>query len=179
MVQDLLFAIKNLDSSLLSNVVKTHNTIRNTSSLDHSDPADLSSIISVSTTASFSINTIDVDNAKRVSWNNTTLVKTKTVLKLSLSLIHESLINSNTLINDSVGHVLDFDFFILSDTAVVGDIKMSLFRSFLGTSLPNVRSKYSSASSKHNVSTSVMGLQLLASSCINFTLYRFSLKLFI
>ena len=107
--------------------------------LDDTDPADFSSIVAVSTAASLCIDTINVDNSEGVAWNNTSLIEVETILLLSLCLIHEVLVNSVAVVDDSVGLILDGSLLILSDALVVRDVEMSTLNSLLGTVLPNMR----------------------------------------
>jgi len=52
----------------------------------------------------------------------------------------------------------------------MSNIQVSLFGRLLGTILPDVRSKYLSAGSKNDMSTSVMGLELLSSLRVDFNM---------
>ena len=69
-----MLIIQDRDSTFMSNVIKSHNTIRDTLGLQDADPTDLSSIITVSTAACLSINAINIDYSERVTWNNTSLI---------------------------------------------------------------------------------------------------------
>lgn len=151
-----MLIIKNLNGSFLGNIVKSDNTIRNSLTLKNSNPTDFGSVITVSTTTSFCVNTFDVNNSQSVSWNNTTLIKMESKLFFSFSLVHEILVDVVTVVNDSVGFIFNCLLFILAKTLVVSDIQMSLINGFLSTILPHMRAKHFSASSKYDVSTSMM-----------------------
>ena len=130
--------------------------------LDDTDPADFSSIVAVSTAASLCIDAINVDNSEGVAWNNTSLIEVETILLLSLCLIHEVLVNSVAVVDDSVGLILDGSLLILSDALVVRDVEMSTLNSLLGTVLPNMRAEDLTARGEDNMSASVMCTQLLS-----------------
>jgi hypothetical protein len=162
-----MLIIKNLDSSFLSNVVKTDNAIRDSLALKNSNPTNFSGVITVSTAACFSINTFNVNNSERVAWDDTSLVKMETVLFFCISFVHKVLVNVNTIVNDSVGFIFDGLFFFLTKRLIVSDVQMSLINSFLSTILPDMRSENLSARSKDDVSTSVMSSQLISSFSVN------------
>jgi len=54
------------------------------------------------TTTSLSVYASNIDYSKLVAWNNTTLIKTETVLLFSLTLIHKTFSNLNTFTDKSV-----------------------------------------------------------------------------
>jgi hypothetical protein len=99
----------------------------------------------VSTAASLSIDTFDVDNTKRISRDNTTLIEMEAKLLLSVCLVHEVLIDCVAAINDAVGLIFNSSLFFLGDTLEVSNIKMSTLSSFLGTILPDMGSQNFSA----------------------------------
>lgn len=90
---DILLLVHHVDGSLLGTIVKTDDTIRDSLSLDHLDPSNLSSAVAMSTTTSLSIDALDVHDSQLVSGYHTTLVKMEPVKFLSLSLIHETLVD--------------------------------------------------------------------------------------
>jgi len=61
----------------------------------------------VSPATSLSINAVDVDDSKLVSRYDTALVKTKSVLLLCLTLVHESLSDVNTFIDQAIGLIFN------------------------------------------------------------------------
>ena len=71
---DVLLFVHLVDGLLVSNVVESDDTIGNSLSFDQLDPANFSSTVAMGTTASFGINTFNVNNSERVSWNHTTLI---------------------------------------------------------------------------------------------------------
>jgi len=66
-------------------------------------------------TASFSVDTFDVNDSQFVSWNHTTLVEMESKLPLSLSFVHEGFADVTALVNDSIGLVLDSSFLFLGE----------------------------------------------------------------
>jgi len=117
----------------------------------------------MSTATGFSINSFDVYNSELVSRNYTTLVKMESELSLSLSFVHKRLVNTGTLVNDPVCLVLNCSFFFFRERLIVCDIQMCDFSCFLGTILPNMWAKNLSAWCEHDMSSSMMGLELLSS----------------
>jgi hypothetical protein len=91
------------------------------------------------------------------------------MLELSFLLVHKALANVDTFVDNSISCVFNSSFFILGQRFVMGNIQMSLLRCLLSTSLPNVRSKCLTASSKHNMSACVMSHKLCATCTINRT----------
>ena len=137
----------------MGNVVETDYTVRDTLGFNDTDPTDLGGIIAVSTAACLGINTIDVDNSERVAWNNTTLVEMEAELLLSFCLVHEVLVNGVAVINNSISLIFDSSLFLLSDALEMSDVQVSAFNRFLGTILPDVRSKDLTARCENNMST--------------------------
>ena len=119
------------------------------------------------TTACLSIDTINVNNSKRVSWDDTSLVKMEAKLLLSLCLIHKVLVNCMAVVDDSVCLIFDLSLLFFGNTLVVSNIQMGSFDSFLCTILPNMGTKNLAARSKDDVSSSMMSSQLLAALSIN------------
>jgi len=74
-VEDGSFTVKDLDCTLLGDILESNNTVRDTGRLEDADPTDFRSIVGVGTTACFSINSFDIDNTKRVAWHDTTLIE--------------------------------------------------------------------------------------------------------
>lgn len=175
-VHDIHLFIHNCNSSFLSYIIKTNNTIRDTLRLNKLDPPYLSCWVAVSTTACFCINSYNINNSKRVSWNNTTLIKFETKLLFCFCFIHETFIDLSTWINNTVGLIFDSTLFLFCQWSKMSNIKMCNFRCLLCTILPNVRSKYFSAWSEYNMSSSMMSLKLLSSIFINSYFYLFAFK---
>ena len=95
----------------------------------------------MSTTASLSVDTFNIDDTEGVAWDDTSLVKRETIFALSFGLIHKTFRDVVTIIDQSVGSILDLLLLLASETLIVCDIKMSLLLSLLCTSLPNVGSE--------------------------------------
>jgi hypothetical protein len=125
----------------------------------------------VSSATCLGINAVDVDNSELVSGHDTSLVKTKSVLLLSFTLVHESFGDVNTFINQTIGLVFDFKFLSFRKTLVMSYIKMSLLHCFFGTGLPNVGTEYFATGSKNNVSARVMSHKLHAAFFVHLTCY--------
>lgn len=159
-VENLLLSVKSLDGSFTSDVVKSDDTVLDFGGSEDLNPTDFRSIIAVSTAASLNVSVFDVDDSELVSWNNTSLVQSESVLELGLSLVHVEFLDLSALEDDSVGLVLNFDFLLLGQRIVMGDIKMGLLNSLLSTILPDMRTEDGSAGSKDNVSTSVVVSEL-------------------
>jgi hypothetical protein len=66
----------------------------------------------MSATASFSIDSSDVHYSKRVSWNNTTLVKTESIFHFSFAFVHESFSDFNALTDNLVGIIFNVLLFL-------------------------------------------------------------------
>jgi len=121
-IHDILFFIQLFNSFLLSNIVKSNNTIWNSLGFDNFNPSNFSSAITMGSTASFSINSGNIYNSQSVSWNNTTLIKFETILSLSFSFIHIRFSDSVTIVNCSISLVFNSFFFIFCQTLVMCDI---------------------------------------------------------
>ena len=114
----------------------------------------------MSTAACLSVDTFDIDDTERVSWDDTSLVKRKTVFTLSFGLIHKTFRDIVTIIDQSVGSILNFLLLLASETLIVCDIKMSLLLGLLCTSLPNMGSKDLAARSENEMCSGMMSLKL-------------------
>ena len=68
----------------------------------------------MSSTASLSVDTFDLNDTEGVTGDDTTLVQTEAMLTLSLSLVHEALVNRMALVNNTIGNVLDLLFLLTS-----------------------------------------------------------------
>ena len=91
----------------------------------------------------------------------------ESIVLLSFSFIHEALVDFTASINNSICSVLNFLFFLLCQTLIVSNIQVSLFGCLFGTMLPDMWSKNFSTGSKDNVSSSMMGHELLSSLSID------------
>lgn len=76
----------------------------------------------MSSAASFSVDSVDVDDAEFVARNDTALVKREPVLLFSLSLVHHALLDLSAARYDSVGFVLNGLLLFLGQRSVVSDI---------------------------------------------------------
>ena len=114
----------------------------------------------MSSTASLSIKSFNVDHSERISRDNTSLVEREAVLALSFSLVHEGLVDVARSVDSSVCIVLDGLFLFLCQRFVVSDVNMCLVLGLLSTSLPNMGSKNLFARCKDNVSARMMCLKL-------------------
>lgn len=101
-IKNFVFLVQHFNCSLSCNIVESDDTIRNSLTLDDSDPAYLSRVISMGTTTSLSVYASNIYYSKLVSWNNTSLIKTETILLFGLALIHETFSNFNTFADKSV-----------------------------------------------------------------------------
>ena len=122
LVHDIHLAVHHIDSSLVSDVVESDDTVRDSLGFDQLNPSDLSGVVTMSTTASLGVDTLDIDNSELVSWNHTTLVEIESVLLLSLSLVHEALADVDALADKPVCAVLDLLFLRTSQGLVVSDV---------------------------------------------------------
>jgi len=77
-VHDILLIIHDINCSFLSAIVESNDTIRDSLGLYELNPSNFGGVIAMSTTACFSINTLDIDNSKFITWNNTTLIQMET-----------------------------------------------------------------------------------------------------
>ena len=112
----------------------------------------------MSTAACLSVDTFDIDDAEGVAWDNTSLIKRETVFALSFGLVHKTFADIVTIIDQSVGSILDLLLLLSSQTLIVCDIKMSLLLGLLCTSLPDVRSEDLAARSEDQMCSSMMSL---------------------
>jgi len=88
-VEDATFMVQNFNGTLLGDVLKSDNTVRDATALENADPSNLRSVISMGSTTGFSVHSSNVYNSQGVSRHYTTLVKSVSVFLLSLSLVHE------------------------------------------------------------------------------------------
>jgi len=139
-VKNISFVVKDLNGTLLSNVLESDDTIGDTAALEDSNPSDLRRVIGVSSTACFGVNSSDVYYSEGVTGHDTTLVEGVAILLLSLSLVHERLGNLMAFINKSVSLILDVHFLLLGESLEVSDIEMGFLSCLFSTSLPNVGS---------------------------------------
>lgn len=112
----------------------------------------------MSTAACLSVDTFDIDDAEGVAWYDTSLIKRETIFALSFSLVHKTFRDVVTIIDQSVGSILNLLLLLSSQTLVVCDIKMSLLLGLLCTSLPDVRSEDLAARSEDQMCSSMMSL---------------------
>lgn len=105
--QDAGLGTENVDDSFLGDVGQTHDTIRDSLGFQNPNPADLSSVVSVRSTASLDVNTLNIDHAKRVARHDTALIKTESIFLLGLRLVHEAFADVVTVVDQAVSHVLD------------------------------------------------------------------------
>jgi len=162
-----LLFVELVNGLLVSNIVESDNTIGNSLSFNELDPPNFSSTVAMSTTASFGINTLNVNNSEGVSWNYTTLIKMETMLLLGFSLVHEGFVDGGAIVNDSVSIILDGLLFLLGQTLIMSDIQVSHFGGLFGTMLPNVWTQDLSAGGIDDMGSSVMSHKLPSSICIN------------
>lgn len=90
LVENVELGVHDLNGTLLSNVVESYDTIRNSLRLKDTDPANFGGVVGVGAAACLSVNASNVDHSQRIAWHYTTLVERETVLFLSLCLIHET-----------------------------------------------------------------------------------------
>ena len=112
----------------------------------------------MSTAARLSVNTFNVDDTEGVAWNDTSLIKRETVFALSFGLVHKAFRDVVTIIDQSVGSILDFLLLLTSQTLIVCNIKMSFLFGLLCSSLPDMRSKDFAAGSENEMCSSMMCL---------------------
>ena len=74
-VKNISFIVEHFNGAFLCNIFKPDDTIRDSRRSEDSDPAYLARVVSMRSAASFGINTFNIDNTKRVSRHNTTLIK--------------------------------------------------------------------------------------------------------
>ena len=175
-VHNLGLRVHDFDGPVASNVVQTHDTVRDALGLQDANPSNLSSVVGVGTAACLLIDTLDVDDSEGVSRHDTALVKTEAVLLFRLALVHKSFVDVHTFVDEAVGLVLDSLFFFLGKGLVVCDVQMSLLHGLLSASLPDVGAEDSTAGSENNVSASVMGHQLSSALTVDQSFNRFVFK---
>lgn len=89
LVEDAAFVVEDFNGTLLGDVFESDNTVGDATALDDADPSNLRGVVGVGSTTGFSVYSSDINNSQGVSGNNTTLVKSVTILLFSLSLVHE------------------------------------------------------------------------------------------
>jgi len=114
----------------------------------------------VSATASFSVDTRYIDDSKRVAWNDSALIKTKSILHFSLAFVHETFCNFNAFTNNFVCVIFNVLLLLFRERLVVCNVKMGLFNCLFCTGLPDMWPKYFPCTCKHNMSASMMSEQL-------------------
>jgi len=144
------------DNFLTSNIVETEDSITLTRSLKNFNPTNLASVLTVSSTASFNVNSVDRNYSKVITRNNTTLVQSKSMLLFSFTFFDPAFSNWFLAKDNSIGIILNRLFLFLGQRSIVSDVQMSLLNGLFSTSLPHMGAKNISASSKYNVSSSVM-----------------------
>ena len=93
------------------------------------------------TAASLSVYTFNVHDSERISRHNTSLVERETILALCFGLVHESLCDLMTIVNKSIGGVLNLLLLLTCQTLEMGDVQVSFSISLFGTCLPNMWSE--------------------------------------
>jgi len=106
LIQNIFFLIENTYCSFASNKIETYDTIRNSQSSYHFYPSYLGSVVTMSPTACFSINSLYVNYPQRIAWHHSSLVKVEAILFLCLIFIHEILGDGVTFINNPVCFIL-------------------------------------------------------------------------
>lgn len=139
-IQDVVFLVQNFDCSVSSDVVESDYTIRNALRFYDPNPTDFCSVVSVSSTAGFSVYTLNVNHSKGVSRYNTTLVETEPIFHFCFTLVHKSFSNFNALAYNPISVVFNILFFLLCERFIVSDVQMGLLNCLLCTCLPNMRS---------------------------------------
>jgi len=76
----------------------------------------------VGSTTGFSVNSLNIDNPKFVTWDDTSLVKVESELSLGFSLVHETLVDGLRVGNNSISLIFNIHFFLLSQTLVMSNI---------------------------------------------------------
>jgi len=99
----------------------------------------------MSTAACLGIDAFDINNSELVTWDDTALVKVETVEPFCLCFVHEGFGDRVAFVDDPVGLIFYFHFFILGQALEMCDIQVSLLGGLLSTMLPNVRSQNLSA----------------------------------
>jgi len=167
LVHDVHLTVHDINGSLKGDIIQSDDTIRDSLGLDELDPSDFGGVVGMCSTTGFSIDTLNVNNSKLISWNHTTLIKMESILLLSLSFVHEALMDIGALVNDSISSILNSSLLLFCERLVVSDIQMSNFSCLLCTILPNMWAKDLSARCENNMSSCMMCLQLLSSNWIN------------
>ncbi len=97
------------------------------------------------------------------------------MLSLSLCLVHESLVDWDTLADKSVYLILDLLFLFLGEPLVVCDVDVSFLFSLLGSGLPDVRSEDLTAGSEDKMGARVVGHELQSSRLVDTSTHRLPL----
>ena len=84
----------------------------------------------MSAAACLSVNTVDVYNSELIAGNNTTLVQTEAILLLSITFVHESFSNIDGFVDQTICLIFDSKLFFFGKTLVVGNIQVSLVKTF-------------------------------------------------
>lgn len=168
-VDHLGFFVQGLQDLLVGNIVQPQDTVADSSRLEDLNPPDLVGVVAMGAAAGLDVDALDVDDSDSVAWDDTALIEVESVLGLSLLLAFEVLSDGVTLQDDPIGFVFDFHLNFLADGGVMSDIQVSILFSFLGSVLPDMRTKDSSRSSVHDVGACVECSQGIPSLDVDFS----------
>ena len=121
-IDDMSFFIQRLKNFVISNIVKTKNTITDSCWFVDFNPTDFTCIVTMSSAASLDINSFNIHNSDGIAWDNTSLIKVESMLRFSLFLTLEVFMNRMTFQNNSVSLVLNFHLFFFSNRSVMSDV---------------------------------------------------------
>jgi hypothetical protein len=96
-IYNICFFIQRLKNFVISNIVKTKNTITNSRWFVNFNPTNFTCIVAVSSAASLNVNSFNIDNSDSIAWNNTSLIKIESMLGFSFFLTLEVFTNRMTL----------------------------------------------------------------------------------
>ena len=173
------FLAKHLDGPFLGDVGQADDTVRFSLRGQNPDPADFTGVVSMRSTASFNVDSFDVDYAKRITWYDTALIEAESMFLFGDSLVHESFFDLVAVVDQTVGHRLNLQLLLACDALVVGDVEMGLLGCLLSSSLPDMWTKHPPARSKDDVRPGVMSLKLSASIFVDHTVHFASFDLLI
>lgn len=138
LVNNCCLFVKWFHDLLSCHVIQSEDTIADSGRFEYLNPSDFRSVVSMSTAACFNINVLNVYDSDSISWDDTSLIETESVLLLSSFFIFEIFCDGMAFENNFIGLVFDFHLFLLRNWLIMGDVNMSIVLSLFSTVLPNM-----------------------------------------
>ena len=98
------------------------------------------------------------------------------VLLLSISFVHEVLVDFDAVVDYSVCLIFNFSLLVFGDSLKVSDVEMRSFDCLFGSVLPDMWAKHFAARCEYNVSAGVVSSKLRPAERVYLDVYSTSLK---